>query len=406
MATAYADFDQEAGKKFDALAKEIERCFDGCHSILEIRKNLLLEEIRQMKDVHKRRHKDIVNAMQQIEDVRESTNKLLTENYIAGDKNQVVSIWDDRITNLENEKLKLDEFCELKFVPNSLEFEQCVNKFHLIECGTMEFCKRREPCVMKRFGDDNLGGNVIGFGLALDTDTDLLYVADCIQNYIFIFSKDGEFKEKFGREHLINPCDLCLSKEHLFVTDGNSIVKFSKSGMFLTRIETAKFSFVSIFSGLSPIFVPSGICISSELIHVCNCSQGGVEVFDLDLVLKTCFGRNCLKHPRDVDIYESKIYVSGEDASVNVFDSDHNHLSSITLSDKELHRVPYLFKVDLLGNFVFSDRGAHCLNIYNAKGELIESLGNGYLISPRGIVIDRNNRIIVVSESSNNLQLY
>ena len=90
MATAYADFDQEAGKKFDALAKEIERCFDGCHSILEIRKNLLLEEIRQMKDVHKRRHKDIVNAMQQIEDVRESTNTIKEVNIQLGVTGQIV----------------------------------------------------------------------------------------------------------------------------------------------------------------------------------------------------------------------------------------------------------------------------------------------------------------------------
>ena len=57
-------------------------------------------------------------------------------------------------------------------------------------------------------------------------------------------------------------------------------------------------------------------------------------------------------------------------------------------------------------HFIISDRGAHCLKIYNAKGELIESLGNGYLTLPRGVAIDRNNRMIVVSESSNNFQLY
>ena len=408
MATAYVNFDQEASYKFDALTNEIERCFDDCYSILEARKNLLLEKVKRMKELYQK-HLDIFKAMEQMEIARKATSDALTRNDLVEDKNQVMSIWDDKIKKLENEKSKLDEFCELKFVPNSVEFEQCVNTFHLNECGAMEFCKRREPCVMKKLGNEKLGGSVNGFGLAVDTDTDLLYVTDCIKKCICMFSKDGEFMKKFGEENLKSPCNLCLSKEYLFVTDGNSIVKFSKSGEFLTINNATKFNFLPIFSILPSVFIPSGICISSELVYVCNYNLGGVEVFNLDLVYSKCFGQKCLDHPVDIEINDingGKIYVFREDMSVYVFDSDHNLLSSVTLSGIESHQILYFFRVDLLGNFVFSDRRAHCLKIYNAKGELIESIGNGYLTVPRGIAIDRNNRIIVVSESYNNLQLY
>ena len=263
---ATADIDLDGGKEFDDLVKEIMRCFEDCHIILETRKNLLLEKVRQMRELYQK-HRDIVKGIEQIEIVRENTNKLLTENLIADDKNQVVSIWDDKIRNLKDEKLKLDEFSELKFVPNIAEFEQCVNTFHLNECGVMEFCKRREPCFMKRFGNDNLGRNIVGFGLALDTDTDLLYVADLCRNIVCIFSKDGEFIKFFGEEYLIQPLYLCLSKEFVFVSDNDSVVKFSKSGEYINSSDIGH--------------EVTGICTSLQSVYVCNhqgCRGNGISI--------------------------------------------------------------------------------------------------------------------------------
>ena len=391
MATANPGIDLEAGNKFDALEKEIQRCFDDCHIILEIQKNRLLERVKRMKNVYQKQ-RDIVKAMEQVEAVRKATSDALTRNDLVEDKNQVMSIWDDKIKKLKNEKSKLDEFCELKFVPNSLELEQCVNKFHLNECGAMEFCKRREPCVMKRLGDDNLGRIVLGFGLALDTDTDLLYVTDYIKKYICIFSKDGEFMKKFGKENLDRSYDLCLSKEYLFVTDGRSIVKFSKSGEYLQS---------SNCDGQV-----LGICIFLQSVYVCDHLRK-VDVFDLDLIHIKSFGQKCLKRPRSVRVHESNIFVLTEtNNSVHVFDSNHEYLRSIPLPGIESDLYLCYFTMDLYGNFIISDRGAHCLKIYNAKGELIDSLGKGYLTLPRGIAIDRNNRIIVVSGSYNSIQLY
>ena len=390
MATAGIDLD--GGKEFDDLVKEIVRCFEDCHIILETRKNLLLEKVRQMKELYQK-HRDIVKVMEQMEIVRKATNDALTENSIADDKNQVVSFLDDKIRNLKDEKLKLDEFSELKFVPNIAEFEQCVNKFHLSECGVMEFCKRREPCFMKRFGNDNLGQNLIGYGLALDTDTDLLYVTDICRTSVCIFSKDGELMKIFGEEYLSHPFDLCLTKEYVFVSDIDSVVKFSKSGEYINSSDNGH--------------EVTGICTSLQSVYVCNHTEGRIEVFDLDLVYIESFRQEILKHPRTIQAYESKIFVlTVEDISIHVFDSSHNYLHNIALPGVEFDVLLYYFTIDLSGNFILSDRGAHCIKVYNAKGELIETLGNGYLTSPYGIATDRNNRIIVVSESYNSLQLY
>ena len=328
-----------------------------------------------------------------MEIVRKATNDALTENSIADDKNQVVSIWDDKIRNLKDERSKLDEFSELKFVPNKAEVEQCVNTFHLSECGVMEFCKRREPCFMKRLGNDNLGRNFIGYGLALDTDTDQLYVTDICKKIVCIFLRDGEFMKIFGEGNLILPLDLCLTKEYVFVSDVGSVVKFSKSGEYINCSDIdCKFT---------------GICISLQSVYVCSYIEDKIDVLDLDLVYIGYFRQEILKHPRSIQAYESKIFVlTVEDISIHVFDSSHNYLHNIALPGLESDLLLCYFTIDLSGNFILSDRGEHCLKVYNAKGELIESLGNGYLTSPRGITTDRNNRIIVVSEAYNSIQLY
>ena len=392
MATANPDTDLDGGKEFDDLAKEIVRCFEDCYSILETRKNLLLENVRQMRELYQK-HRDIVKAIEQMEIVRENTNKLLTENSIADDKNQVVSIWDDQIRNLKDEKLKLDEFSELKFVPNISEFEQCVNTFHLSKCGVMEYCKRREPCIIKRFGNDNLGRNIVGFGLALDTDTDLLYVADLCRNYVCIFSKDGELMKIFGEEYLSHPFDLCLTKEYVFVSNVGPVVKFSKSGEYIDSSNSGD--------------ELAGICTSLQSVYVCNYTEDRIDVFDFDLVYIESFGQEILKQPGNIQAYESKIFVltlTVGETSIHVFDSSHNYLHIIALPGFKSNLC--YFTIDLSGNFIISDREAHCIKVYNAKGELIETLGNGYLTSPHGITTDRNNQIIVVSESYNNLQHY
>ena len=396
MATANSDVDFIADG-YDTLSRDIERYFDKCLIILETRKNLLLEKVRQMKELYQK-HQNITKGIEQIESVKENTNKVITQNSIAGNKDLVLSIWDEKIKDFDNEKLKLDRYRELVFVPNLAEFEQCVNKCHLNECGVMEFCKRREPCVMKRFGNVESGRNVMGSGLAVDTDTDLLYVCDYCRNSVCIFSKEGEFVNSFGEGKMNGPHDLSLSAEFLFVTDEVSIVKFSKSGEYSNTFKT------SIF-----MFAPMGLCISSQsqLVYVCNYALDRVEVFDLDLHYNKCFGQEKLLLPVDVDIYETKIYViTHADTPINVFDSNHNTLHSIALPGLVSNELLSFFKIDLSGNFVISDRGAHCLVVYTATGGLLGSLGDGYLISPRGIGTNRNNRIIVISEGYNSLQLY
>ena len=89
-------------------------------------------------------HRNIEKAIKQMEMVTQATNDVVTENLIAMDKEDIVGLWDEKIKKLKRDKDKLDSVCELKFVPNTGEFIDCVNKIHLRDSSSVERNKRRE----------------------------------------------------------------------------------------------------------------------------------------------------------------------------------------------------------------------------------------------------------------------
>ena len=55
------------------------------------------------------------------------------------------------------------------------------------------------------------------FGLTIDESNGNIYVSDCFNNRIQIFSQDFRFISQFGKDTLKYPCDVKLSKEYIFV---------------------------------------------------------------------------------------------------------------------------------------------------------------------------------------------
>ena len=130
MATAGAGLEVDGVEKWDSLSQQIEDSFTQYHCLLDTHKVKLLERVKNMKELYLT-HRDIEKAIKQMEMIKQATNDVVTENLVAGNKTQVMGIWDDKIRDLKSDKDKLDSVCELKFVPNTEELIDCVNKIHL-----------------------------------------------------------------------------------------------------------------------------------------------------------------------------------------------------------------------------------------------------------------------------------
>ena len=394
MATPYGGLGLDGIKKFDDLSKEIEKKFNDLHSLLETKKIQLLARVREMKELYQK-HRDIDKSIEQLEGIIKATKDALTENLLAGSKEMGVSLWEDKVKDLRREKDKLDSVCELKFLPNMDEMPASINRIHLRDCGVVEFKRRREPLVMTGKRGGNAGEMYEPKGVAVDRETDLVFVADFCKELISVYSLEGEFIKSFGDGKLRGPYGICISEEFVFVTDMiyDSVVKFLTSGEYVCDSKSQSTDI--------QWYTPN-LCIHNQSVYVCDSIKNKIDIFTFDLQFMKSFGESKLGYPRDIKTHRDTIFVLTQvDNSIHSFNAQHEFIRSIPLTGHNNANIPqaFFFTIDVDGNFVISNRDNDCLKIFSPTGQYTDSLGNGYLAAPQGIATDRHNRIVSVSES-------
>ena len=147
-AAAEAGLGMDGLAKYDALSQQIKVSFVEFHSLLDTQKCLLLERVRQMRELYQK-HRDIEKSIEQMEGMKRAANEMVTESIIAGSKKQMVCLFENNIFDLRIKKAMLDSVSEFKFLSNADEFHDCVNRILLRDSTSLEFNKRREPVLMK-----------------------------------------------------------------------------------------------------------------------------------------------------------------------------------------------------------------------------------------------------------------
>ena len=405
MATAGAGLEVEGVEKFDYLSQQIEESFIEYHNLLDTHKVKLLERVKRMKELYVM-HRDIEKAMKQMEMIRQATNDVVTENLVAVDKEGIVGICDEKIKKLERDKDKLDSVCELKFVPNTEELIDCVKKIHLRDSLCVEYNKRRDPIVMKGRRGAGEGDMRCVQAVAVDREMDLVYVTDWYNNVINVYSTEGDFVRKIVSDKLYGPYGISLSDEFVFVSNpgGENVVKFSKAGVYLSDSKIVN-------KDLSLTMCRNMCTYNNQTLYVCK-SGNRIEVFGLDLSYTGNFGEEEIGYPSDIKTHNDMIFVLDDKVDkIHTFNTEHIYLTSIQLVRFDDVKEFFSFlAVDKKGNFIVTDLDDNfnsCLKVFSPSGELVDSLGVGYLFVPQGIDLDRQDRIISLSESPFNcFQVY
>ena len=302
MATAGAGLEVEGVEKFDSLSQQIEDSFNQYHSLLDTHKVKLLERVKEMKELYLT-HRDIENAMKQMEMIKQATNDVVTENLVAGNKEQVMGIWDGKIRDLKRDKDKLDSVCELKFVPNTEELIGCVKNIHLRDSLCVEYNKRREPVVMN--GRTGTGERDMGMpgAIAVNKEMDLVYVTEMYKHVVNVFSIERDFVRKFVNDKVGHLCCICLSDEFVFVSDvRNKVVKFSKKGVYLSNTETVN-------KDLTLTSCRNMCTYNNQTVYVCNNKENRIEVFGLDLSYTGNFVEEEISNPTDIKTHNDRIFI-------------------------------------------------------------------------------------------------
>ena len=379
---------------FDALAQEIEEKFSHFHSLLETRRVSLLKRVKKMRELYQQ-HKELSEAIQQLEEITRATNEVLKMNLISKSKEIVVKTYDDDIKKLIEKKANLDQVSSLKFVLNNEEFSDCVKRMHLREIEAVEYCKRREPLVMK--GKRGYGeGEVFNpQGISVDDLSNEVFILDYYKDLVCVYTSEGDFIGKFGEKKLNSPSRICLFGEFLFVSSrSNSVIsKFAKTGRFVKSTSLEGENAIQLKS-------PTGMCVHNEFVYICNFGHNRIEVLKLDLTFVKNFGK--LEYPEDIKLFKNQIFVLVLlNSTIHTFNTEHKYLRSIHFTGLQSQiSHAFFFTIDNKGYFIVSDYEASCLKVFNPLGECVETLGKRFLILPRGVAMDNQQRIVVINNSN------
>ena len=390
--------------RFDALTQEIEEKFSHFHSLLETRRVSLLERVKKMRELYQQ-HQELSEGIKQLGEIRRATNAMLKANVVAGDKDDFVKMLDDRVEEKKKNKSDLEPVCTLKLVENSKEFSDCIKRMHLREIEAVEYKKRIKPLVMKvRMGNGE--EEVINpIDISIDDTNNEVFVADYIKKLVYVYSSEGDFIRKFGEEQLKGPYGICLSGEFLFVSSlSRSVIsKFAKTGEFVKSTSLEGENAIQLKS-------PRGLCVHNKFVYICNGGYNRIEVLKLDLIFVKNFGEDQLESPpQDIKLFKNQIFVLVRfNSTIHTFNTEHNYLRSIHFTGLQSQISCTLsFTIDNKGNFIVSDYEAGCLKVFNPSGECVETLGEGFLFLPRGVAMDNQQLIVVVSQLNHNcFQIY
>ena len=171
--------------------------------------------------------------------------------------------------------------------------------------------------------------------------------------------------------------------------------------------------------GEGALKLPLNIAVDTDgTCYVADTGREQVVIFDKQGNYAATIGKPGELKPRDVAVTKDRIYVANlQKHNVLVFDkSSRNPLFSIprpedsTNSTRQLY-TPTNMAVDSKGHLYVSDTGAFHIQIYDADGKFLRSVGGmgdgpGEFARVKGIALDHDNRLYAVDAMSQVIQIF
>ena len=245
--------------------------------------------------------------------------------------------------------------------------------------------------------------------IAIDSETNNIYICDGGNNRVQVFNKSLEFLFTFSEAMKSPPYGICVYLNKVYVTHfyADSLTVYSIEGRYIQSVGREGDKELEFHC-------PDGVAVSTvnDLIYICDCWNNRIHCLNLNLTFNSFISKvNC---PRDIKLTPQDIVVLPKGSPcIQLYDYSHQLIRQI-VTQGEGHQVinPCHFCIDTEFNILMTDLSADRVLIFSNRGELLHKFGKrgegrGDLISPAGIAIDKEARVIVVSRNSKySIQLF
>ena len=250
------------------------------------------------------------------------------------------------------------------------------------------------------------------YGVAIDENSNLIYVTEGVSRRVSIFSETGEFINTFTHQDMREPCGIAIHRDNLYVTD------IEVDAVFQFKIEAdmrlvAKLG--SLGSGVGQFNYPVGLTVSTNGdVFVADSNNHRIQILDDSLHFQRFITHQTMELPVDVKLTPDEVYVlCDKSPCILVFSHAGEKIRSLITRGTGMQiGYAHFFCLDRKQNLLISDWGNNVVRIFSEEGTHLHTIGGrghgvGMLEYPQGIVLTKNLRLIIVSLNNNySLQIY
>ncbi|KAI6649669.1 hypothetical protein LOD99_6673 [Oopsacas minuta] len=414
----------EVKRKFIEQVKEsrskIRDCFKKSHEALQLREGILLSRIDEIEKEYNIKNEEMQELLEALNKSKSLITDTLTSNKLKATHRGIESLLNKQI-----EELSADTDSSFEFEWNS-HFEADIEQLGSIMLNgqtnkppTHTFPPQVKPVVpdykakhlptaycCKKSTDKKAPGELHGSrGIAIHYLTGNIYIADCDNNRVQVFSSNGDYLFMFSEEMNL-PYGIGITQNKVFVTQfyGYCINKYELEGKLIKSVGSQG-------NGEAQFNNPCGLDVSdrSSNVYVCDIRNNRVQILTQELKFHSMLGIDLFKAPLDIKVTRDRVLVlDRSDPCMLVFNSYHVQINRlITCGDGKQTNNPDFFDIDRDYNIIMSDCYDHCVYVFNQEGEQIHKFGEkghgiGEFYFPYGIVLDNTGHIIVVCQKNTN----
>ena len=282
-----------------------------------------------------------------------------------------------------------------------------VNKLGVFVSKVLDYESKVQPQVSVCERGERQEQLDLSHGLTVDKKTGNVYIADQRHHCVKVFDSNGVYLFKFGDREgegkMLCPNGVAIHGNIIRTTHFNHcIMSYSLLGKFVSSVGRKG-------KRQLEFDIPFGLTIdaSSGDIYICDLDNNRVQILKEDSSFKAQFGKDTLKHPRDIKLSKEYIYVLDEsNPCLHLFNYNHIKQKSVISRGEGMQSIfPFFFFLDQTNNIIISDRDSNCITIFTPRFQLLHKIGVSN--SPMGVAVDSTGRVVVVCQSDNNcLQMY
>ena len=392
--------------QLESARRELREKFSRTHRLLQESEDDILKQLYELEEAYNEQHRRLTEEIQELLASKEKLHST-----IKGNKNQntlqaMLAPLEAKLKELQGAGEELQRI-DLEWNREE-ELEELMKNMCGIKLGKLDtdYYKSTPVLVACKYRVDASEPGLFKYptSVSVNYENKLIYVCDESNNRIQVFNKSCEFIFSIS-ENMKFPAGICFHNDQMFVTQflGYSVNVYSTNGEYVASVGSRGDKELQFNS-------PLGIDISEHTnsVYICDRSNNRIQILNVDLTFNSFI--TGFIEPKDIKVTGEEIFIlDRKNPCLHVYNYGHQLIREFISFGYFSYQVfnSSHFCMDRKANILMTDRSACCVLVFSTRdGKLIQKFGKrgdnaGEFQSPRGIAVDSDGGIIVVSSNPN-----